>query len=233
MKEILVLSIVVLIALVGCDEQQQQVVKTVTMPDDGIQMEESLPKYEYPDAAFESAAPASGELAANQSIKVTFDNNPGDVTVSAGTASTAGKSRTITPPADGFTVGELSIEVTWTNGDGSQTLDYTVVAADETAPTVTDSTPEDGAEGLDPTVVFTDGIEITFSETVVSGTLKLMDGDTDVGWTAAYDGDIATLTGNAGQDLSDETEYMVTGIVQDAAGNDGEVSIAFTTKAKE
>ena len=192
------------------------------------------PDPDTPDAAFESADPASGsELPANQSIKVTFDNNPGDVTVSAGTASTAGKSRTITPPADGFTVGALSLEVTWTNGDGSQTLDYTVVAADETAPTVTSSSPANGAEDLDPTAVFTDGIEITFSETVVSGTLELKDGDTNVGWTAAYDGDMATLTGNAGQELSNETEYMVTGTVQDAAGNDGDVSITFGTKTKE
>ncbi len=192
------------------------------------------PDPDTPDAAFESADPASGsELPANQSIKVTFDNNPGDVTVSAGTASTAGKSRTITPPADGFTVGALSLEVTWTNGDGSQTLDYTVVAADETAPTVTSSSPANGAEDLDPATVYEDGIEITFSETVVKGTLKLMDGDTDVGWTAAYDGDMATLTGNAGQELSNETEYMVTGTVQDAAGNDGDVSITFGTKTKE
>ena len=188
-----------------------------------------------PDAAFESADPASGsELAANQSIKVTFDNNPGDVTVSAGTATTTGKTRTIAPPADGFTIGALSLEVTWTNGDGSQTLDYTVVAADETAPTVTGSSPENDAKDLDPAKVIEDGIEITFSETVVSGDLKLMDeSDNDVGWTTAYDGDMATLTGNAGQELSNETEYMVTGTVQDAAGNDGEVSITFSTKAKE
>ena len=189
---------------------------------------------ETPDAAFKSADPVSGsELPANQSIKVTFDNNPGDVTVSAGTASTTGKTRTITPPADGFTVGALSLEVTWTNGDGSQTLDYTVVAADKTAPEVTGSTPADDADNLDPAAVYDDGIEITFSETVVSGTLKLMDGDTDVGWTAAYDGDMATLTGSAGQNLSNATEYMVTGTVKDAAGNEGDVSITFTTKAKE
>ncbi len=192
------------------------------------------PDPDTPDAAFESADPASGSaLPANQSIKVTFDNNPGDVTVSAGTASTAGKTRTITPPADGFTIGALSLEVTWTNGDGSQTLDYNVVAADETAPTVTSSSPANDAKDLDPATVKDDGIEITFSETVVSGNIKLMDGDTDVGWTAAYDGNMATLTGNAGQELSNEAEYMVTGTVKDAAGNEGEVSITFTTKAKE
>ena len=192
-----------------------------------------------PDAAFESADPASGSaLPANQSIKVTFDNNPGDVTVSAGTVSTAGKTRTITPPDGGFTVGkDFSLKVTWTNGDGSQTLDYNVVEADETDPIVTSSSPENDAKDLDPKKVFDDGIEITFSEKVVSGTLKLMDGDTDVGWTAAYDydddGNMAKLTGNAGQNLSNATEYMVTGTVKDAAGNDGDVSITFTTKAKE
>lgn len=185
---------------------------------------------ETPDAAFVSADPASGDLASNGSIKVTFDNNPGDVTVSAGSAAGSGKARTISGP---FDVGALALTIEWTNGDGSHTLNYTIVAADETPPEVTDSNPEDGAKNVDPEKVFEDGIEITFNEPVVSGDIKLMDGDDDVGWKASFDGNKATLIGAAGQTLSNETEYMVTGTVKDGAGNEGTVEISFVTKAKE
>ena len=186
-----------------------------------------------PDAAFESASPASGsELAANGSITLKFDNNPGEVTVSAGTVSTSGKTRTVTAPEGGFPTGALALTVSWENGDGEETLNYTIVAADEDAPEVTGSSPENGAEGVDPGDVFEDGIEVTFNESV-TGDLMLMDGDDDVGWTSEAEGDTITLTGNAGQDLSNETEYEVAGTVMDGAGNEAEVSITFVTKAKE
>ena len=76
-------------------------------------------------AFFVSAAPPGGEIAANGSITVTFDNAPADVTVSAGTVTVAGKTATITGP---FTPGPLPLTVTWT--DGTQTLNYTVFAPD-------------------------------------------------------------------------------------------------------
>jgi hypothetical protein len=185
---------------------------------------------ETPAAAFVSATPASGDLAANGSISVSFDNNPGAVTASAGTVSGTGKSRTIAGP---FTPGALALNLTWENGgaDG-HTLNYTVVAADETAPEVTSSSPKDGEEGVDPAKVFEDGIEVTFSEPV-TGDLMLMDGDEDVGWTSKADGDTVTLQGNAGQELSNETEYEIAGTVKDGAGNEAEISLTFVTKAKE
>lgn len=182
-------------------------------------------------AAFESSTPADGgTLAANGSIKINFDNNPGDVTVSAGTAEGSGKSRTIKGP---FDVGSLELTVEWTNGDDSTTLNFTIEAADETAPEVVSSDPAHDAKDLDPAKVTEDGITVTFSE-VVTGTLKLMDGDTDVGWTSDdSEGDKITLTGVAGKELGNETEYTVMGTVEDASGNSAEVSITFTTKAKE
>ncbi len=182
------------------------------------------------DAAFVSATPADGgELAANGTVSVSFDNNPGDVTASTGTVAGTGKSRNISGP---FTAGALALTIEWTNGEGSKTLNYTVVAADETAPEVTSSSPEDGAEGVDPGKVFVDGIEVTFSEPV-TGDLMLMDGDDDVGWTSNADGDTITLQGNAGQELSNETEYEIAGTVKDGAGNEAEISLTFVTKAKE
>ena len=190
-------------------------------------------------AAFQSADPADGgTIAANQSISIKFDKNPGDVTVSAGTVSTSGSNRTITPPDGDFAVGQLSIDITWSNGpdggEGSKTLAYTVIEADKTPPKVVSSNPKHDAKDLDPAKVTEDGITVTFDESV-TGELTLMwdDNDNDVGWASEADGDTITLTGVAGQDLSNETEYTVEGTVEDASGNTADVAITFTTKAKE
>ena len=181
-------------------------------------------------AAFVSADPASGDLPSNGSIKVTFDNNPGAVEASAGNVEGSGKSRTIKGP---FDVGALSLELTWEHGgDDGHTLSYTVVAADETAPEVKSSSPENDAKNVDPEKVTEDGIEVVFTESV-TGDLMLMDGDEDLKWTSETDGDTITLTAIASSPLSNETEYEVAGTVMDGAGNETEVSITFTTKAKE
>ncbi len=179
-------------------------------------------------AAFSSAVPADGgSVAANGSIKVTFDNNPGEVMASAGSVSGSGTSRTILGP---FDVGSLALEITWTNGDGSQTLNYTVTEEDKTPPEVKNSDPLHGAKDLDPAMI--EIITVTFTESV-TGSLALMDGDTDVEWTSATEGDTITLTRVAGKELSNETDYMVVGTVADASGNEAVVKISFTTKAKE
>ena len=103
------------------------------------------------------------------------------------------------------------------------------ILEDETAPEVTASSPKDGAEGVDPAKVFEDGIEVTFNENV-TGDLMLLDGDDDVGWTSETSDNKITLTGNAGQELSNETEYKIAGTVKDDIGNEAEVSITFVTK---
>ena len=183
------------------------------------------------DAAFSSAAPASGDLAANGSITVTFDNDPGDVTASAGTVSGAGKTRTIAGP---FTPGALSLTITWTNGDGSHTLTYNVTAPDTEAPTVTGGTVEDGAEDVDPEEINGDGtIEVTFSEEV-SGNIALQtEGGDDVGWIGKVEGNKGTLELVKGKEIGNETTYVIKGKVSDGAGNETEVSVTFTTKGKE
>ena len=183
------------------------------------------------DAAFSSATPASGDLAANGSITVTFDNDPGDVTASAGTVSGAGKTRTIAGP---FTAGALSLTLTWTNGGGSHTLTYNVTAPDETAPTVTGGTVKNGAEDVDPEAINGDGkIEVTFSEDV-SGNIALQtEGGDDVGWIGKVEGTTGTLELVKGKEIGNETTYVIKGKVSDAAGNETEVSVTFTTKGKE
>lgn len=185
---------------------------------------------EVPDAAFVSSTPADGgSLASNSSISVTFDNNPGDVTVSAGTATTSGKTRTIAPPEGGFAVGALALTISWTNGDGEKTLNFTVTAADEDAPEVESSDPEHGDTGVSADL---EEVSVTFNE-VVTGDLMLMDGDDDKNWDQSIAGATITLTRIAGEELGNETTYTISGTVMDASGNETEVEIEFTTEAKE
>ena len=186
-------------------------------------------------AVFVKATPADGvgSLPDNGSVRVTFTENPGEVTASAGTVAGSGRTRTISAPADGFPIGALALNLTWENGgaDG-HTLNYTVVAADQTPPEVIDSDPKSDAANLNPDNVFEDGIVVVFSEDV-TGELILLDGDEDVGWISEVEGNKITLRGFAGQELSNETEYTVAGVVMDGTGNKTEVSIVFTTRAKE
>ena len=186
---------------------------------------------EAPAAAFSSANPADGgTIAANASITVTFDNDPGDVTVSAGSITPSGKSRVISGP---FTEGALALALSWTNGDGSHTLNYTVAAADNTPPEVTGGTVEDGQEDVNPADINEDGIEITFSEEVTGNIALQTEGGDNVGWLGDVSGMAATLDLVAGKEIGNETTFVIKGTVSDAAGNELEVEITFTTAAKE
>ena len=78
-----------------------------------------------PAAAFVSAHPPGGEITANATITLTFDNTPTDVTVTAGTVTVAGKNAVIVGP---FTRGPLALTINW--ADGSQTLNYIVTGPD-------------------------------------------------------------------------------------------------------
>ena len=183
-------------------------------------------------AEFSSAAPASGsEIAANAQITLTFSSDPGEVTVAGATVTGGGKTRIVAGP---FAEGALTLAVSWTNGDGSTSLSYTVKAADNEAPTVTGGTVSDGAEDVDPEEINGDGmIEITFSEEV-SGNIALQtEAGDDVGWLGKVEGTKGTLELVKGKEIGNETTYVIAGKVSDAAGNETEVSVTFTTKGKE
>ena len=108
-----------------------------------------------PLAAFVSADPAANsKLAVDDTITLTFDNPPEDVTASTGTATVADKTVEITGP---FNPGALALTVTW--ADGTQTLNYTIrpvatfvrvdpavrsqIAVDATITLTFDNPPED------------------------------------------------------------------------------------------
>ena len=183
-------------------------------------------------ASLVAATPPSGSsIAANASITVTFNSDPGAVTASEGSVSGAGKTRTIAGP---FTPGALSLNISWTNGGGSHTLTYNVTAPDTEAPTVTGGTIKDGAEDVDPEKINADGvIEVTFNEDVFGIIALQTEGGDDIGWIGRVEGNKGTLELVKGKEIGNETTYVIKGKISDAAGNETEISVTFTTKGKE
>ena len=176
--------------------------------------------------AFESIEPTvESELAVDGTITLTFDNPPTDVTVNEGDATTDRNTVTITGP---FTPGDLELTITWM--DGSLTFTYTVAEPDTEAPSITSGTINDGDTDVNAGVINSSAlIEIELSEEV-SGTiaLKTEAGD-DVGWIGKVEGNKAILELVKGKELDPETTYLIAGKVEDAAGNEADISLTFTT----
>ena len=142
---------------------------------------------------------------------------------------------------------QIIINLTTVGGEVS-TYEVNIIELDTTAPDVISSDPEDGAEGVDPEDVHTNGITVVFSETV-TGELFLVDGDAFFPWwESKTDGNTITLTSSipysktiteeedggytvTGPGLSWETLYTIQGTVADNAGNEAKVYITFITTA--
>ena len=185
---------------------------------------------ETPIANFVSTSPLGGEIAANGTITVTFDNAPADVTVSVGTVTVVGKTATITGP---FTLGPLALTITW--ADGTQALNYTVANPDCCGPVlITGGTVKDGDKDVDPEAINSDGlIEIEFSEDVFGNIALQTEGGDDVGWLGKIEGNKGILELVKGRELVNETVYVIFGKISDAAGNSIDISVTFVTKGKE
>ena len=112
-----------------------------------------------PPVMFVSTNPAvNSKLAVDDTITLTFDNPPDDVTVSMGDATVTDRTVEITGP---FDPGALALTITWT--DGNQTLNYTIrtpvafvsvnpvvnskLAVDDTITLTFDNPPEDVSYG--------------------------------------------------------------------------------------
>lgn len=106
-----------------------------------------------------------------------------------------------------------------------------VIVPDVTPPRVTGGTISDGAEDVDPEPINADGIEIIFSEDVAGNiALQTEDGE-GVGWIGRVEGNRGMLAPVADREIGNETTYVIAGKVSDAAGNETEISITFTTAA--
>ena len=176
-----------------------------------------------------SAHPASpSQIAVDDTITLTFDNPPEDVTVNTGTARITGKRVRLTGP---FDPGALTLTVTW--ADGSETLNYTVRVPDTEAPKISSSSVNNGDKDVDPEALNLPGrIEVTFNETV-TGTIALQTAaGADAGWLGKVTGRKGTLELVKGKELGNETTYVIAGKVSDAAGNSTDLNIRFTTTSK-
>ena len=164
-------------------------------------------------------------LTVDDTITFTFDNPPKDVTISKGVATVTDKTVTITGP---FTPGKLDLTITW--ADGSLTVTYTVAEPDTEAPSITGSTVSDGDMDVDPEAINSSAtIEIVFNE-AVSGNIALQtEAGNDVGWIGKIEGSKAMLELVEGKELDSETTYVIAGKVEDAAGNETDINITFTT----
>ena len=176
--------------------------------------------------SLESVEPTvESELMVDGTITLTFDHPPEDVTVNEGNATLTDNTVTITGP---FTPGTLALTVTW--ADGSVAYTYTVAEPDTEPPSITSGTISDGDGDVDAEAINSSAlIVVEFSEEV-SGTIALQteDGD-DVGWVGKVEGDKAILELVKGKELDPETTYVITGKVEDAAGNETDINITFTT----
>ena len=172
--------------------------------------------------AFESIDPTvESQLNVDDTITLTFDNPPKDVTVNEGDATITDNTVSITGP---FTPGTLKLVVTW--ADGSLEFTYEVAEPDTEAPSIASGTISDGEEGIDSSSAL---IEIEFSEEVSGNiTLQTEAGD-NVGWIGKVEGNKATLELVKGKELDPETTYIIAGKVEDAAGNETDISITFVT----
>ena len=177
---------------------------------------------------FFSATPPGGEIAANGTITVTFDNAPTDVTVGTGVVTVTGKTATIAGP---FTPGPLELTIRW--ADGIQTLNYTVTGPCCSPPLIIGGTVKDGDTDVDLEIINSDGvIEIEFSEEI-SGNIALQtEGGDNVGWIGKVDGYKATLELVKGRELVTETVYVIAGKVITTEGNATDIKITFVTRGK-
>ena len=182
-----------------------------------------------PPVALVRARPAADEtLDGGDTITLTFDRRPEDVTVSIGIAETTGRFVEITGP---FDPGPLALTITWS--DGSQTLTYVIRTPDTDAPRITGGTVGDGDKDIESNVVNTRArIEIDFNEEVTGNITLQTPGGVDVGWLGEVDGEKGILKLVAGKELNSGTTYVITGKVRDAAGNATDLDITFTTESR-
>ena len=180
-------------------------------------------------AAFVRANPTvNSELAVDDTITLTFDNPPEDVTVSTGDATTIRKTVEITGP---FDPGPLALTIVW--ADGVQTLTYIVRVPDTEAPKITSGSVNDGDKDVDPKALNSGGrIEVEFSEEVTGNIALQTVAGADAGWLGKIAGKNGTLELVKGKELDNEITYVIAGKVEDTAGNSTDINIRFTTASK-
>ncbi len=189
-----------------------------------------------PPATSVMVNPAAGStVPSNQEFSLTFDQGVTAATVNGTAATGSGLNWTASPA--GLSQGSATLNVGWTNRDGSPGSQavgpYTIDDPDVVAPSITTGTVADGDSDVDPAPINAGGFRFDFDE-AVTGSIKLTDeAGADLNWQANVGGQTATLTAIAGQELANETTYIVDIDVKDGAGNATTAQLTFVTKPKE
>lgn len=166
----------------------------------------------------------------NPEFGLTFDEDILAASIN-GFAATGARLRWLVAPV--LTEGSVSLDIRWTNQDGStgskRMGPYTVRDPDTAPPRIIRGTVVHGALRVDPGVINERGFTYEFNETV-TGSIRLVDAfGVNLNWAAEVADRAATLAPVAGQELSFETVYAVEIDVQDAAGNRSQLRIVFVT----
>ena len=193
-----------------------------------------------PSATTANTAPAAGsEVAPNASLTITLDEAVTAVTVNGTAATGSGKTWTINLGVLNLPAGSATLNIGWTNKDGSAgagaSVALTIQAeADTTAPAIDSSTVSNNDKDVDPAGLNTDGISITFSEDVTAGDISIsIEGGDALNWLADWSANSVTIVPAKGAELGNETSYEISVSTEDGSANKLDATISFVTRGKE
>ena len=179
-------------------------------------------------------SPVSGStISPNQRLVLTFNESVIAATVNGFSATGSGLNWRVFPI---LTEGSVSLNVEWTNRDGSTGSKvvgpYVVIKADRTPPRIVSGTVSNGEDQVNATAINVGGMRFDFDESV-TGSIKLVNNSgINLNWVANVSGRAAILTPGAGRKLGFESTYFIEIDVWDAAGNPSQIRIIFFTDIK-
>ena len=181
-------------------------------------------------------APGGGDIPSNTVFKLKFDAGVDTATVNGTAATGSGDAWEATVPGLAQGPGQ-SLNIGWTNRSGTTDSKavgpYNIKNPDTDPPVITAGTVADAAADVDPAPINAGGFRFDFDEPVTGSVTLTDEAGADLNWIATVQGQTATLTAVAGQELANETTYKVEIKVADAAGNELNSTITFVTKPKE
>jgi hypothetical protein len=228
----LMMAAMLVVFMVGCGDDDDD-----DATEDGGTTEEAAVE---PSATTANTSPAAGsEVAPNATLTITLDEAVDAVTVNGNAAAGSGKTWTFALTGLALPPGSATLNIGWTNKDGSAgagaSVALTVEAeADTTAPTIDSGSVANNDQDVDPAGLNADGIKLTFSEDVKEGDVSIaIEGGDALNWLAEWSANSVTIVPAKGAELGNETTYEVKVSTEDGSGNKLDATLSFTTKGKE
>ena len=99
-----------------------------------------------------------------------------------------------------------------------------------TGPSITECAVKNGEWDVDSKLFNAQGIRFGFSESVTGSVEISTENGELLDWNAEWEINVVTIRPTVGNDLVGGMDYIITMRVKDAAGNEFDAEIAFTTK---